>query len=342
MKIKTEHYVLFAIIILLIAGIVYQQILITTQSGQANRLMEQQLLDDGIIQSSMTTTNQRGLRISIQDSGINKKLIEGELRGHNVVVASSIGYTETDIPSTHEKPRLDVPETIVDTYFVLTQTKYTTFYEKFATRDLDGNQIGVIELPLGEVGFSGWKERPWEVAIYSRKYVVDTVISQRPDDSYVVTNQFRIIYTKPKMVDGKPVLDKDGKAITEDVETVIQPSTSDTKWDFAEKSWRFSPRLYLGVDFGATVYKEISAAVNPNLTLFFFSRGRTRSDVDLAILGAGVGFEPISKEVDFKLTPIQYNIGKSLPLIDNLFVGPSISVDTKGNIAVYGGISVGL
>ena len=40
--------------------------------------------------------------------------------------------------------------------------------------------------------------------------------------------------------------------------------------------------------------------------------------------------------------PFSYNVGKPVPLINNTYVGPVISVGTDANVYVGGGIRVGL
>jgi hypothetical protein len=100
-----------------------------------------------------------------------------------------------------------------------------------------------------------------------------------------------------------------------------------------DKKWRWNPRLGLGA--GIT-----SKALFPSLDISAFSYGLTKVDMDWRFLTLGVGYAGLGN-TDTKFigsfTPVQYNLGKVLPFVENLFLGPGVSVDTDSDIG-YGGI----
>jgi len=73
-----------------------------------------------------------------------------------------------------------------------------------------------------------------------------------------------------------------------------------------------------------------------------FSYGRTKVNPDWSFVGVGVGFESRNNNAALVLSPVNYNIGKSLPIVRNIYVGPTVGLDTSGKFSVLGGVRVGL
>lgn len=97
------------------------------------------------------------------------------------------------------------------------------------------------------------------------------------------------------------------------------------------KEWMFNPRLSLGASVS-------SSESYPNLGVSFFSYGRTNSDMDWRFLDVGIGGN--SDTIYFQLVPAEYNIGKVLPLIENIFLGPFMGVDEDSDYCFGGQIAV--
>jgi hypothetical protein len=112
--------------------------------------------------------------------------------------------------------------------------------------------------------------------------------------------------------------------------------------EYPTPSFRFSPRLYLGVDFGAVANPPMHFELMPNLGLSFFSYGQTKINPDWTFLTLGLGYETQTKGIALSLSPIDYNIAKHFPFVENLYLGPSVSLDPKGNVVLYIVIRVGL
>lgn len=93
-----------------------------------------------------------------------------------------------------------------------------------------------------------------------------------------------------------------------------------------EKSFMFNPRFSLGVG----VQEQLFGAFE----FSFFSYGKTKGDMDWRLLSLGFGVNSDDKYL--YVAPIEYNIGKPLPLMENLFLAPFIGFDEDSN-TVWGG-----
>jgi len=91
--------------------------------------------------------------------------------------------------------------------------------------------------------------------------------------------------------------------------------------ELKDKKWGFNPRISLGFNAGTTMF--------PSLNMSFFSYGKTKGDMDWKFLTTGIGGN--SEDWQVHLSPASYNIGKPIPLIDNVFLGPYISYDGSGD-----------
>ena len=86
----------------------------------------------------------------------------------------------------------------------------------------------------------------------------------------------------------------------------------------------YNPRIGISASIGREIF--------PALDISFMSYGRTEVDVDWRFIDIGIGYKSIddtSNGVAFTFSPALYNVGKVLPLIDNLFIGPQISFDSE-------------
>ena len=96
-----------------------------------------------------------------------------------------------------------------------------------------------------------------------------------------------------------------------------------------KKCW-YSPRL------GFTAIAGQDVAIGTHLSLF--SYGKTKVDSDWQFLSFGVAAGE-DYEMAF-VTPFKYNIGKPLPLLENLFVGPTVYIDDDSDWS--GGVSISI
>lgn len=179
-----------------------------------------------------------------------------------------------------------------------------------------------VMVPFGQVGFSAWQKNPWDYNILPRQYVVTNVIGTDPNQRYYVYNKFSV-----------NVGDK-----TYD----LKISSSKTLEEYPTASWSFfNPRLYLGMDGGINL-SSVRGEVSPTLSIGSISYGKFINQPDISVLQVGAGYGIDARKLDFSLTPFMYNIGNHIPLTRNLYTGPSIHINTSGDISLMAGIKVGL
>ena len=106
------------------------------------------------------------------------------------------------------------------------------------------------------------------------------------------------------------------------------------KWakkEINDKKFRFHTRLGFGANFTADNF-------TPAIDVSFFSYGRTKVDMDWRFLTFSLSGD--RGVVSIGITPVSYNLGKVVPLIENMFIGPSVNIDDTGQTKYGVGISI--
>jgi hypothetical protein len=260
--------------------------------------------------------------------------LDSDLQGVQRLVVTSQGFKGTDIGSSTttkgvnedgsdvKPPAVECKDgstvTCPDEFGHLTQRQVIKLQEPFGNKSV----------PVGDVGFSSWKPKPWDVNLYPRKYQVTNIVSVNNDGKTNMHSQITI------------------SSNGEDIVVPIEKASYIEKYPNAK--FGFNPRLYFGVGAGfvpyniASVQPDIVGEVVPGANVFLFSYGKTNMDINWAILGLGLGYATQNQSLGFLLSPVYYNVGKPIPLMENLFLGPTVSLDTSGNLGVLLGLSVGL
>ena len=92
----------------------------------------------------------------------------------------------------------------------------------------------------------------------------------------------------------------------------------------------------MNVDAG---YGSSNGAIGAaGLSFSFSGYGKSRSDLDWRFFDFGVSTN--GDDTYAKFTPFAYNIGKPLPVVDNLFLGPFVGLGTGGDKIVGLGLSI--
>jgi len=98
---------------------------------------------------------------------------------------------------------------------------------------------------------------------------------------------------------------------------------SDVEWvrkEIKTKSFKMNPTLTLGFT------SEIDNFY-PTLDVGLFTYGKTENDFDWRFIAGGIGY---GDDYEFEFVPVQYNIGKHIPLIKNFLIGPAVNIDSEG------------
>lgn len=310
--------ILLGILLLIIK---YQYDTITRLTAIEKSVVAQKTLSDGTTRSESSYVTKEDLERFAKDNGTNLndikedlKRLDAKVQGVQVVRVITTGYQGTDIGSTGQTSNTTpvvIDPANPDPFGYLSNRQTLRLTEPF----------GDVSVPFGEVGFSSWKDRPWDLTILPRQYKVTNVLGTDEDGRHYVYNRFAI------EVDGK----------THDIKIIEAKFVE----EFNKTRFRFNPRLYAGFD-GGVYFTQPSGAFNPNIQLALFSHGRTKPDPNWTFLGIGTGYEVVQDKFNFVLTPVSYNIGHHLPFVNNIFLGPTISADFYSNVALMVGMHFGL
>jgi len=302
--------------------IIYTQIQISKrQESIEQNVVAQKLLVDGIVRSQANWATRDDVEKSIKNNGLNLKAIQedldklhAEVSSINVAFASSRGQTGTQIPTK--------PGPVVNPEPIDPKNPDPWAYQKQQQTLALNEDFGTIKIPIGSVGFSAWQKEPWNIDIKGRDYKIATVVGTDENQRQYFYNKFTI-----KVADKEYIVP-------------IKTATTEQVYPEAKFSW-WNPRLFLGVD-GAFGLSPVKGEFTPNLGFQIMSYGRYKTQPDLSILQVGAGYGTISARPQFMVTPISYNIGKNLPLMNNTYIGPSLGFGTDGNVFIGGGLRVGL
>src|SRR3990167_1701729 len=293
-------------------------------------------LRDDIVRAQAQQLSKKDLEDFAKKSNIDLEPIREDLskldahiKGISSILVSTPGFAGTNIPSTSTVSRrdggVDRPAVIPcpnggtvecpnpDPFGYQTNSQVLVLNEQFD---------GKTKLPFGDVQFNAWRQNPWELNIYPRRYSVTTVLGEDDEGRHYTYHKFTITSNGTTV----PVKITDAKFVEE------KP----------ESKFRFNPRLYMSVDLGTHVHPAPLAEVLPNLQVSLFSYGKTKLGPSWTFAGVGLGYASQSNELGVVVSPVNYNVAQHLPLVENLHVGPSVMVNTSGGFAILGGLRVGL
>lgn len=328
------------IVCLLGAIIVWQHRTIRQQQSalDAKSSAQQAQLDGGVVRASTEQTPPGGAASAAADAGMPIGEVKKDAKEHGAVIDSSFhgtartsGKSETNKGSTATEPRREdaprqddpkLPDVAApgEDKWGYTRQKQTLS----VSEPLPGNS----EAPFGTVSFEAWKSRPWSVSVLPRTYRIATVGAVAEDGRRYAYARFTV------EVDGKsyPVpFEKAG--YVED-----RPD--------ARFRWRMKPFLTADVAVGiANMSGEgvpVAGQVVPGFQLALAGYGVDPKLPAWQFMLLGIGYEAIGKAGVLSITPAAWNIASVIPVLDNLYVGPTVTLSAHGVVGVGGGFRVGL
>lgn len=323
--------IIILVFCLLIFVVKKQHDTIQQMSAIQNSIIEMKELQDGSVRSESVYASKNDIEKAIKDAKFDPKILnndleqlKSEIKGVHTIISKSTGVKYINTPSSKTESNPDVKPEIVecsdgktiecpDTFGYRANKQILELSEPFSDRK---------PLPIGRVSFSAWKENPWEAEIYPRNYHVTSIVSVDEDGKQNFHNKFSV-ETNGEMHE-------------------LPITSSKFVQEYPSNKFRFDPRFYLGIDAGIITGEQSVFEVSPNLQVAFFTFGKTKKDIDFNFLSIGGGYNINNETISLILSPINYNIGQHIPLMDNLFVGPSFSLDTDRNFAIMFGLRVGL
>lgn len=311
------------------------------QAAIETSIVEQKNLMDQIQRSGGVYATKEDIEAFLKNAGFNTKNIKKDLKdlgakinSGNVVVVDSKGHKETDVPSSSEGPENPDIGLLTQKLELSCGTDKTNKFDMSLCdpfgyiarqQNLDlSEKFGNTDVPIGQVGFSAWKEKPWSVDIRPRQYKVVTVVGLDQDQRSYYYNRFTV--------------DVDGK------EYPVQITSSQTRQEVPSASFHWwNPHLFLNAGGGYNL-NENKGNVNLGLSLGVMSYGRYRNSPALSILQVGGGFDFVTKRPQITLAPVNVNLGNlfNTKLISNTYVGPTVQLNTGADWSVGLGLSLGL
>jgi len=299
------------------------------QTAIESEITLQKQLADNILRAQKEWATKKDIEDFAKSNGVDLKVVQNDLDklnakvdGINVVVAKSAEQKFTNISSTGTIPgnpgtgptvdcngaQLPCP----DPYGYQHNTQQLRLDEKFSN----------VNVPVGQVGFSSWKDKPWDVTVYPRTYTTTTVLGKDENGKEYAYNKMQIESNGEKF------------EVKLDNSRFLQeyPTPSFSFWN---------PRLYLGISGGMNA-QQLNADAVPSLSLAFMSYGQFKAQPAWTFLGLGAGYAMNNQKINFLVTPVSYNVGQHIPLTRNIYVGPSIAFDTLGGVYFLGTLNVGL
>lgn len=331
-------------VLVLMSLIVWRQhnAIVEQREAAQKSLVEMKELRDGVVRAQAQYLSRKDLDDFAKKQNINLEPIKKDLdrlnaslQGISAVVVSTSGYSGTGLVSHSTIPKsndsnnsnptsginIPCPPGGKVTCPTTDPFGYLSNAQVLGLNEPSSGSNGGINIPWGRTEFRAWESKPWSLNIYPRDYSVVTVLGKDEEGRHYTYHKFTVT-TQGKKYDLKI---RDAKFVEQ----------------LPQSKLRFTPRLYMSVDVGTQV-PVLQPELTPNLQISLLSYGKTKTDPVWTFLGIGGGYETQAKKPAVVISPVNYNLGQNLPLIDNLHVGPTVTYDLDGKFSVLGGVRVGL
>lgn len=179
-------------------------------------------------------------------------------------------------------------------------------------------------IPFGQVTFDVTKKDPWGYKVYGRDYSTSVVIAT---DAVGKKTAYAKMTIKPN--DGS---NKEYSLPETQVQYYEKLPTAQMHW--------WNPRVFMGGDIGYSTKPGIS--YGPSLQMFVSSYGKIKQSSDWHFVGVGFNYDINNKQYNLAVTPVSYRILSNTSIFQNIYIAPTVTMGLNGNIAVLGGIRVGL
>lgn len=277
--------------------IAYKQLTETLARAQNDLVSKKDLQEF----ASQTNMDMNKIKSDLQD-------LNAHLVAVGQTVASIDGRIESNQSPDHEEPH--TPPTQPTTCTTCDLFGYTT--KRVAT------DIMLGDMPFGEVWFDASNEKPFTTKYDAIDVKVSTVIGEQDDSTH---DGIMVFYHTISTVN-KTDPNLAGK------EFVLKTTSSEYK-QLLEKSTQFywwAPHLDLAIDNTLTLQSDTFFNPGASLGLSIMGYGRTKNDLDWKFIRVGIGAN-VEKNFYLTLQPVEYNIGKFIPLLSDLWVGIGASYD---------------
>jgi len=183
--------------------------------------------------------------------------------------------------------------------------------------------------PIADVSFDASNSKPWGYEVFGKQYKLFTVVGKK--DSGQLTFHHELRYSVPKYGDKEYNINI--------VSSEYKQSSSKNKW-----FW-LNPVLDANFVFGGKVFTAINGwgrdsilSMGADIGLSISSYGETKIDSWFRLFRFGLGYDVERQAGRASFSPISLNIGKPMPLLNNLYIAPSVGFDTGGGITIGFGL----
>lgn len=324
---KILMYCGIAAILAALLFIIYKQLEISNRQETIEKsIVKQKDITESIVRSSSEYVTRQDLETFAKDNKVNLDAIkndlaklDGSVAAINLVQVKSQGSNLTNVQSTYSTPNNSTQTNIIecngtkvecdkDVYGYLKTNQYLKLNESFLN----------MEVPIGEVGFSASKEKPWSQVIYPRNYKLITVLGVDENRRHYAYNQFSVEINDKKY------------------DLKISEATLKEEYPESKFYW-WNPQIFLGINSSYDFVKS-GFEFGPFVSLSTSSYGKYKQLPEWSLFNFGVGYGSINKNINMTFEPIMFNLGKISNLLNNTYIGPVIS--TNFSNSVYGGIGL--
>ncbi len=315
--------------------VIYQQHQMSVMQEQINTSMvAQKALLDGITRSQAEYATKKDLDAFAAANGVNLAAIQKDvatlnasITGMNQISVNSGGNNENNVPSTNiiKNPTPpDTPTVACNGKLIPCPSADPYNYQKTEQVLQLAEPFGSQQVPIGNVGFSASQQNPWNINTLPRTYNVSNVIATDQNGRQFVYNQFSI------KAGGKNYK----LPITKGEFVQQYPSPSFSFWN---------PRLFLTSGGSVGITPPIKGSMDVGLTLGIMSYGQSKISPAISVLQLGVGYETGTQKPAAIVNPVNFSLSGLLPkgLVDSTYIGPSVQVDTTGNVFAGANLSLG-
>ncbi len=307
-----------------VSFVIYKEFELSKKQNEIeNSIILQKELVDKITRAMSQYSTKQDIEDFAKQNSLNLDAIKDDLKKVNatveavgVIVSKTKGQVVANLPSTGKgEVNPNPPVASEDPYGYNKETQVFQLNEKFKN----------IEVPMAKVGFSAWKDKPWDINIPSREYKINTVLGTDENEKHYFYNQF--------------VISSEGKEYKVDIDSKFLEQYPDPTFHW------FNPRLFMSVAGGGGYNintSSLTGELTPAISVGIMSYGRSRVNPDLSILQVGIGYNTVGAQPAITVSPINYNLGKIFaPLVNSTYIGPAVSFGFKGQVSFGVGMSVG-
>jgi hypothetical protein len=321
------------VVCLIVAGYFAYKSLLDENAKLKNEIVSFKLITKNLARSSTEWATKSDLEKSLKTL-MNKKdlrLLKDDLeslKSKLVAVGSTIGSVKRKIAKLEksdsegeEKQPVKICKETGDPIDIHGYTKKTQ-----AKKIKDRNSAPVVD-----VEFDASKDKPWSYEVHGRKYRIITAVGKK--DSGQMTFHHQLYYSVPSYDPNKlyPI-------------EILSSEYKQRK--LGSKFFWLNPCLDVNFVVGGAIYKftngfgryDNTLSIGADVGLSLSSYGETKIDSWIRMFRLGLGYNSERRSGSLSFTPVLFNIGKSLPLLTNLYLSPQVAIDTGGGILLNMGI----